>query len=239
MGTAGSHRVPQRAFGAVFRCRAARRSGRRLRLGGRGISAGGRSPSPGRGDPHLLVAATICPEDRDGALRPARPGQPRRYLAPPRPAPRRTRARAAAGSRRSVGDRDAPAAGLPAAESSRRPWLGVRFHGLSRQSQEHLAGSHRGCEAGAGVGQGEHRRVRRRSRFRCHQRRFGRRSARGAGRADSERPAVPARVRRCRHLGGGRRSGLRPLRLGFDRRRGPAGVHRLPAEVRGQETLRR
>ena len=51
----------------------------------------------------------------------------------------------------------------------------------------------------------------------------------------AERPAVPARVRGRRHLGGGRGADLRPLRLGLRTRQRAHGVHRVPAEVRRQE----
>ena len=76
---------------------------------------------------------------------------------------------------------------------------------------QHLARPHRRRQAGAGLGQGEHRRLRRRSGLRRDQRRFGRRAPHRVGRADRQRPPVPARIRRCRHLGGGRGSGVRPL----------------------------
>ena len=59
------------------------------------------------------------------------------------------------------------------------------------------------------------------------------------GRPGSRRPPVPAGFRGCRHLGGGGCAYLRPLRLVLHARRRPQGIHRVPAEVRGQEADRR
>ena len=90
-----------------------------------------------------------------------------------RPAARRQSARAAAGSRRRLGDRHAPSAGLPADEPPGRTRLDLRLDGLPGQPAQHLARPHRRRQAGAGVGQGEHRRVRRRPRLRGDHRRLG------------------------------------------------------------------
>ena len=91
----------------------------------------------------------------------------------------------------------------PVDESVRRTRLGLRVDRLPGQPPAHLARPHRRRQARAGVGQGAHRRIRRRPRLRGDHRRLGRRASVRAGRADARRPAVPARFRGRRHLGGG------------------------------------
>ena len=110
-------------------------------------------------------------------------------------------------------DRHAPTAGLSAAEPPRRTRLGMRVDRLPGQPPAHLARSHRRRQARAGLDQGTHRRIRRRPRLRRDHRRFGGRPPVRAGGPDTGRPAVPARIRGRRHLGGGSGADLRPLRL--------------------------
>ena len=188
-----------------------------------------RTAQPAAG--HHRGPPPVCREDERGVLRSARPGQPGRHLAAPRPAARRQGAGAGAGARRRVDDRDAPPAGLSADEPPRRARLGLRVAGLPGVPGAHLARSHRRRQAGAGLGQGKHRRLRRRPEFRCDHRRVGRRPPVRAGRPDPERPQIPAGLRRRRHLGGCRGSGLRPLRLVLHRGRGPPRVRRATREV--------
>ncbi len=89
----------------------------------------------------------------------------------------------------------------------------MRGDQLPAQPAQHVARSHHRRQARPRVGQGTHQRVRRRPEFRCDYRWFGRRASVVAGGADTERSAVPARIRTRRHPGAGRHSVLRCLRL--------------------------
>lgn len=83
----------------------------------------------------------------------------------------------------------------------------------------------------------KHQRLRRGSEFRCHQRRFGRRPSVRPGGVDPQRSAISARVRTGRHLGGGSGSGIRALRLVYDRCAGASGIRRVARNVRGETEI--
>ena len=162
---------------------------------------------------HHRGPAALRRQAEHRVLRPARAREPGRHLAAQRSAARWQGAGPVAGTRWRVDDRVAPSAGVSVDEPSGFARLGVRIDELPRFSMAHLARPHRRRQAGAGVGQGEHRPLRRGPRLRRDQRRVRRWSSVRAGCADPERPQVPAGLRRGRHVGGGRRPVLRPLRL--------------------------
>ena len=223
LGAAVSHPSPQRGVGAVLRNAAAGHPRRRLR-GRRRRVAADRAPTPEPCASERVPPSAVCGEDRHrhGTARTA--AQLRRHLAPPRPTARRQSPGAAAGSRRRVVDRHAPSTGLSADESDGRTRMDLRVDRLPGEPRAHLAGPHRRRQARAGLGQGAHRRIRRRPRLRGDHRRLGGRASVRAGRADARRPAVSARFRGRRHIGGRGGSDLRPLRLVLHQGTRPLGV---------------
>ncbi len=103
--------------------------------------------------------------------------------------------------RRGLGHRRQAGAGHPDDARARPAGLGVRLHQLPPEPPGHLAGPHRGRQAGGGLGPSAHRRVRRRSRVRRRLRGIGRGPPLRPAGPHPGRPRVAARLRGPRHLG--------------------------------------